>query len=81
MNITVIDTGLNNFNSLGKFLNGVPNVKFPATSTKEKYEWVKEVLSRFDFRRLKKSERGTAREYMRKVTGYSNAQITRLIRY
>jgi len=79
MNITMIDTGLNDFNSLGKFLNGVPDITFSGTSTKEKYEWVKEVLNRFDFRHLKKGERGTVREYIRKVTGYSNAQITRLI--
>ncbi len=79
MNITMIDTGLNNFNSLGKFLNGVPDVKFSATSKKEKYVWVKEVLNRFDFRHLKKGQRGTVREYIRKVTEYSNAQITRLI--
>src|SRR3989338_1095340 len=79
MNIAMIDTGLNNFKSLGKFLNGVPDITFSATSTKEKYEWIKEVLNRFDFRHLKKSQRGTVREYIRKVTGYSNAQITRLI--
>jgi len=46
---------------------------------KEKYQWVKEVLNRFDFRHLKKGERGTVREYIQKVTGYSNAQMTRLI--
>jgi len=79
MNITMIDTGLNDFNSLGKFLNGVPDIKFSVTSKKEKYEWVKEVLNRFDFRHLKKSERGIVREYIQKVTGYSNAQMSRLI--
>lgn len=58
MNITMIDTGLNDFNALGKFLNGVPDIKFSATSKKEKYEWIKEVLNRFNFRHLKKSKRG-----------------------
>ena len=79
MNITMIDTGLTDFSALGKFLNGVPDIKFSAISKKEKYEWIKEVLNRFNFRHLKKGERGTVREYIRKVTGYSNAQITRLI--
>lgn len=79
MNITMIDTGLNNFNALGKFLNGVPDIKFSGTSQKEKYQWVKEVLNRFNFRHLRKGERGTVREYIQKVTDYSNAQVTRLI--
>ncbi len=79
MNITMIDTRLNDFSALGKFLNGVPDITFSGTSKKEKYEWVKEVLNRFNFRHLKKTERGTVREYIQKVTGYSNAQISRLI--
>ncbi|HUQ84786.1 MAG TPA: hypothetical protein VM077_00535 [Candidatus Limnocylindrales bacterium] len=79
MNITMIDTGLNDLNSLSKFLKGVPPIQFSASSKKEKYEWVKEVLNRFDFRHLKKRERGMVREYIRKMTGYSNAQISRLV--
>lgn len=79
MNITMIDTGLNNFNALGKFLDGVPDIKFSTTSKKEKYEWVREVLNRFDFRHLKKGERGTVREYIKKITGYSDSQLSRLI--
>lgn len=79
MNITMIDTGLNNFNALGKFLNGVPDIKFSGTSKRQKYEWVKEVLNRFGFRKLRKGERGEVREYIQKITGYSNAQLSRLI--
>ncbi len=79
MNITMIDTGLNDFNALGKFLNGVPDIKFSGTSKRQKYEWVKEVLNRFGFRKLRKGERGEVREYIQKITGYSNAQLSRLI--
>lgn len=79
MNVTMIDARLTEFSALGKFLNGVPDIHFSAASKKEKYEWVKEVLNRFDFRHLKKGQRGTVREYIQKVTGYSNAQMSRLI--
>lgn len=75
----MIDTGLTDFPALGKFLNGVPDITFSGSSQKEKYVWVKEVLNRFNFRYLKKGERGTVREYIQKVTGYSNAQMSRLI--
>lgn len=79
MNITMIDTGLNDFNTLGKFLTGIPPVKFSGGSKKQKYDWVKEVLVRFNFRKLRKGERGEVREYIQKITGYSNAQLSRLI--
>ncbi len=79
MNITMIDTNLDNFNALGKFLNGIPPVKFSGSSKKQKYEWVKEVLNRFNFRKLRKGKRGEIREYIQKITGYSNAQLSRLI--
>lgn len=79
MHITMIDTNLNDFNALGKFLNGVPKVEFSSPSKKEKYQWVKEVLNRFNFRHLRKGERGDVREYLQKVTGYSAAQMSRLI--
>ena len=75
----MIDTNLNDFNALGKFLNGIPPVKFSGGSRKQKYEWVKEVLVRFNFRHLKKGKRGEVREYIQKITGYSNAQLSRLI--
>ena len=79
MNITMIDTNLDNFNALGKFLNGIPPVRFSGGSKKQKYEWVKEVLVRFNFRKLRKGKRGEVREYIQKITGYSNAQLSRLI--
>ena len=54
MNISMIDTRLTNFSALGKFLNGVPDIHFSNSSKKDKYDWVKEVFNRFDFRHLKK---------------------------
>lgn len=75
----MIDTGLNDFNALGNFLNGVPAIEFSGTSKKEKYSWVKEVLNRFNFRYLRKGDKGTVREYIQKITGYSNSQMSRLI--
>ena len=79
MNVTMIDNKLNDFTALEKFLSGVPDIEFSAHSKKEKYEWVKEVLNRFHFRHLRKGQRGSVREYIQKVTGYSNAQMSRLI--
>ena len=44
-----------------------------------RYEWISEVLRRFEYRRLKRAERGVLRVYLQKFSGYSRAQITRLV--
>lgn len=81
MNITMIDSRLSNSNQLKTFLSGTKEVSFASLiSKKEKYNWIREILVRFDFRHLKKKERGIVRGYLKKISGYSNSQITRLIK-
>ena len=46
---------------------------------KEKYYWIEEVLIRFRYHRLKRSEKGVIQRYVQKVTGYSRSQVSRLI--
>jgi len=81
MNITMIDSCLSNSNQLETFLKGSEEISFESlNSKKEKYNWIKEILVRFDFRNLKKKERGIVREYLKKISGYSDSQLTRLIK-
>ncbi|WP_201772121.1 DDE-type integrase/transposase/recombinase [Endozoicomonas montiporae] len=48
-------------------------------SKDECYQWVEEVLRHFRYRLLNRSEKGLIKRYLTVVTGYSRAQITRLI--
>jgi len=75
----MIDSGFDNCIKLDNFLRASRGLKFSGGDKKAKYAWVKEVLNRVDFRHLEKKERGTVREYLSKVTGYSTSQLTRLI--
>ena len=43
------------------------------------YDWIDSVLRRFDFERLKRPERGLLRAYVQRLSGYSRAQVTRLV--
>lgn len=79
MNITMKDTNLNEIGVLEKFVEGVPTKTFSFTNKKETYEWIKNILNKFAFRKLRKGERGKVRGYVQKVTGYSVSQISRLI--
>ena len=44
-----------------------------------RYDWISEVLRRFEYGRLKRPEKGVLRLYLQKFSGYSRAQLTRLI--
>ena len=79
MNITMKDTNLNEIEELEKFVDGVPEKTFVSSDKKETYKWIKNILNKFAFRKLKKGERGKVRGYIQKVTGYSVSQISRLV--
>lgn len=80
MKISMMDSRLDNFTKLKSFLTGAENISFNDCPKKEKYVFVKDSLNRFNFRKLKKSERGLVRAYIQKITGYSNTQTTRLVK-
>lgn len=57
------------------------NISFNGSSQKEKYAWIEEVLMRFRYFSLKKKkDKSVVKDYIRQMTGYSDAQTTRLIR-
>lgn len=81
MNITMTDSQLSSSSQLKTFLTGSKEISFESLNSKrDKYNWIREILVRFDFRRLKKKERGIVRGYLKKISGYSDAQLTRLIK-
>ncbi len=62
-----------------EFLKIDLKVKFKALSKKEKYKWIDSVLTKFNYFRLKKKEKGIIRRYIKKMTGLSDPQTDRLI--
>jgi transposase InsO family protein len=44
-----------------------------------RYAWIASVLQRLDYGRLKRAERGAVQAYLRRLSGYSPAQIDRLV--
>jgi len=62
-----------------QFLEGSEAVEFRGLTAKERYYWIEEVLIRFRYHHLKRAEKGVIRRYLQKVTGYSRAQVSRLI--
>lgn len=63
-----------------QFLKWSEAVRFEGVSIEERYQWIESVLVRFMYPRLERAEKGVIRQYLQKVSGYSRAQICRLIR-
>lgn len=62
-----------------EFAKLTENIEFKASSRKEKYEWIEEVLARFKYFSLKKKNKSIVKSYMIRMTSFSDAQITRLV--
>ena len=61
------------------FLDGSGGVDFRPQSRDEAYGFVRRTLVRLDYGRLGRAGKGAVREYLARTTGYSRAQVARLI--
>ena len=72
---------LTTFDSINQFLEGTQAVAFSVVINKqERYRWVQKTLVKYRYLQLGKSDKGLVTRLLMKVTGYSRAQIKRLIR-
>jgi hypothetical protein len=55
------------------------SLKLRATSKKETYKWINEVLNRFRYLSLRKRDKGDVRGYLERITDLSQSQLTRII--
>ena len=71
---------LNTIVAIEQFLAGTQQVAISlATNKQERYSWVRKTLVKHRYFLLSKADKGTVTRYLMKVTGYSRAQIKRLI--
>lgn len=80
MTIRMNDTCLVTLGQLEAFTRATRSVVFTGASRREKYQWIEDLLTRFFYSTLRKRDKITVRRYIMKMTGYSDAQVTRLIR-
>jgi len=72
---------LTTIDQLSQFLDGTQSVIFKLDTIKKKrYQWIQRELVRFDYMKLCKLDKGIMKRYLIKVTSYSRAQVTRLIK-
>jgi len=82
MVINMDETKLCSIAQLQEFLAATPEVSFTGVSEdgdSQRYEHISRVLRRFDYLQRDKRERGVVLAYLRRTSGYSRTQITRLV--
>ena len=80
MVIDMNETRLNTVAQLRAFLEGTLEVEFlPIRNDFERYEFIAGVLGRFAYRRLGRADKGVLMRYLARTTGYSRAQLRRLV--
>jgi hypothetical protein len=79
MRLKMNDEKLQTLEQVKEFIERSQQIAFRGLNTPEKYRWMEEVLKRFRYWKLRKEGKGLIKVYLLKVTGYSRAQITRLI--
>lgn len=81
MVINMNETRLLTIAQLQQFLAGSHEIEFTAHDgdDSERYAHISRVLKRFDYPHLKRTDAGVVLAYLRRTSGYSRAQITRLV--
>lgn len=79
MTITMNDSHMVSIAQINEFIKVAKGIEFRGAARKEKYEWIEEALLRFRYFTLRKKEKSVLKNYMVKMTGFSDAQLTRLI--
>ena len=80
MVIDMNDSQLHTVAQLSAFLDGSLAMKFsPPGNDVERYGFITAVLKRLNYRRLGRSDKGVVGCYLRRTTGYSRSQLTRLV--
>jgi len=65
---------------VGQVLAGTQALEFAAAEDDQgRYRWIDAVLWRLDYRVLRRADRGLVLAYLRRLSGYSRAQVTRLV--
>ena len=78
MVIDMNDAQLHTLDQLQAFLDGTAAVGF-SVSAPERYDFIARIVHRFGYARLRRRDKGVVLRFLGRVSGYSRAQLTRLV--
>lgn len=65
--------------AIGDFLSKPPIIEFKSILRKDRNEWIQDVIMDYKYLKCSRSDKGMLRRYIRRMTGISKSQLTRLI--
>lgn len=74
------DMKIRTVEDIHRFLNGTTEVVFAITDKGDRYQWMQAALVRLRYLSLGKKGRGAVLRYLERMSGYSLAQIERLVK-
>ena len=79
MTITMNDSHMVTITQIREFSKVAKDITFQGASRKEKYEWIEMIINKFRYFSCSKKDKSAVKQYITRMTGYSDAQLTRLI--
>lgn len=79
MIVTLRTDRLSTLQDVREFLDGSRQIDLHVSTRTDAYAFIERTLTRFDYVHLGKAEKGLLRELLGKVTGFSRAQLARLL--
>ena len=79
MTIDMDDTSITTLEQVRQVLASPRGIAFKGSVRAQRYTWIEAVLKRLNYFKLKRGEKGLINAYLRRLSGISRAQITRLI--
>lgn len=79
MTINMDDTQINTLEQIQNILGTSTALVFKGLRREAVYKWIESVLKRFDYFRLGKKGKGLVKAYLERMSGFSRAQVTRLV--
>src|ERR1019366_6755838 len=79
MMLIMDDNNITTLEQVRKVLESPREIAFKGSVRAQRYTWIEAVLKRLNYIKLKRGEKGLINAYLRRLSGISRAQITRLI--
>ena len=79
MRVIMDDRKIQTIEQIEKYLEGSDEVEYQGLTGIDRYRWIESVLRRFNYLKLRRPDKGVIRAFLEKMTGYSRAQVCRMI--
>jgi len=79
MTISMDDAQITTLEQVQNILESSRAIAFKGIGREQRYHWIEAVVKRFDYFKLGRKGKGLLRAYLQRLSGFSRAQITRLL--